>query len=441
MSGYSFGPFWLDATSNEVYRGRRHVPLTRQPSKLLRLIVEKRSKPVTEDEIREVIWGSARNVQFAHNIAVMVSKVNRKLGEEIIKRSSEGAWYTGFPVLYRDDPDTPTLTVLPEVRAFLDDTRYGIVPIDEYLPIYPVYAGLRRDEIQAEYQGEYRPPSDFLTLMQHFPPQPPINQLYNFNGWKGDIPSEDELAGQKGQKLTFYLQGGTWHHVHTLTEIWKASRMTPPDPACLDFRKKYLKQLIPVSTFPLYKNVNTEVIVVTADDQIVIARRKGSVVFAGSWTASLEEQMLRSREKDGLSDNCDLFACAERGARSELGITVISEETRLLSIGLEFGNFTAAFLILIRSVEPFAEIAMKQWPNAPECDEAVALDALPARREAIKAALDADQYNPSPETCVVSPRWNSLSDPRTIGSWHPVAKARLDAYRRYLDILHSTSEP
>ena len=146
--------------------------------------------------------------------------------------------------------------------------------------------------------------------------------------------------------------------------------------------------------------------------------------------------MLRYRQKDGLSDNCDLFACAERGARGELGITVISDRTRLLSVGLEFGNFTAAFLVLIRSGEPFADIATRTWPKAPECDEAVALDALPARPDAIRAALETDRYTPSPETCVISPRWNTPGSPRTPGPWHPVAKARLDAYLRHIAVSH-----
>jgi DNA-binding winged helix-turn-helix (wHTH) protein len=433
MSGYSFGDFWFDIENNEVSQAKQTLHLTPTEKTLLRLLLQARSAAVTEDEIADVVWHRRNtNVDVKRNLAVLKSSVNTKFKREVIVRTDTGGYHLIVPVVYRADIDAPRLDTHPEIAKFLSETRYGISPIDGYLPIYPAYRGLTRDEIEYEYQGEYEPPEDFLKLMKRYPPEPPINQLYSFHGWEGEIPSEDELAGKEGKQLVLYLQGGSWHQIHTLNQIWKACNMTPPDQECLEFRANHLKTLIPLSSSSLYHNANTEVIVVTADDQIVIARRKGAIVFEGSWTASLEEQMLRHREKDGLSDEMDLFACAERGARGELGITVISEHTRLLSVGIEFGNFTAAFLFLIRSAETFGEIATKTWPNASECDEAVALDALPARPAAIKEILKADQYCPGRETCMASPRWNSPGDPRTPGPWHPVAKARLDAYLRHI---------
>jgi len=212
MPGYAFGSFWLDATEKKLYKDGRHLYLEPQLRKLLRLVVEARSRFVTKDEIRNAIWGD-RQVDFKHNLNVAVSKINSVLGQQVIIRGNNGECYVSLPVVYRDALDAPILEAPPDIKTFLDETKYAISPIDEYLPIYPVHAGLRRDEFDIEYRGEYEPPGDFMTLMRRFPPEPPINQLYSFEGWKDEIPSEDELDGKKGKKLTFYVRGGTWHHV------------------------------------------------------------------------------------------------------------------------------------------------------------------------------------------------------------------------------------
>jgi hypothetical protein len=443
MPGYTFGNFWFDTDRNEVCnKDGQPTNLTPREKQFLLVLLQAQT-PVNMVEIEQLLWTSqGTHVEANRNIAVMKSSINKKFGGvDIIGRTDSDSYYVLPPAVYRIHFDRQAIDIPTEIKDFLSHTHYAIAPVGEYLPLYPAYGGLRRDEVEVRYQGEYQPPDDFLELMKRFRPAPPINQLYSFHGWEGEIPSDDELAGKKGRKLIVCMQGGTWHHIHTLTQIRKACQSTTPDSECAEFRKNYLKKLIPISSSSLYHNVNTEVLVITADNQIVIARRKGAVIWAGSWTASLEEQMLRKREKDGLSDTVankpDLFACAERGARSELGITVISERTRLLSIGIEFGNFTAAFLMLVHAAETFREISTHNWPNATECDEAVALDALPAQTDAIRSVLAMDIYRPDPTTCVSSPRWNSLGDPMTPGTWHPIAKARLDAYLRHLAIIKS----
>lgn len=437
MSGYTFGGFWFDLEANEVLRAGKPVELTPTEKRFL-LQFLKKQQPLTQSQIANALWGRDNtHVNVKRYVAQLKSSIKKKLENEVIERTYSGLYRLTMTAIFREAPDSTIVDVAPEIAEFLIATGYGILPVGEFLPIYPVYSGLRRDEVDVKYQGEYQPPKEFEALMRRFPGDSPINHLYSFHGWEGEIPSEDEFAGSEGKKLTLIFRGGTWHHIYALNQIRKGCVSQPPDPECLAFRQKYLKSLFPLNSSPFYHNVNTEVIVVTSDEQLVIARRKGAMIFAGSWTVSLEEQMLRRREKDGLSDGTDLFACAERGASGELGITVLSEHTRLLSIGLEFGNFTAAFLVLIRSAETFNDIARKTWPNASECDEAVALDAVPANTRNLEKLLKDDQYYPSPEKSIASPRWSSQGDPRTPGPWHPVAKARVHAYVKHLQALQS----
>ena len=131
---------------------------------------------------------------------------------------------------------------------------------------------------------------------------------------------------------------GTWAHVHALTEIWKASERAPADAACCQFREKYLRKLYPVNQSPLFHNVNAQVLVVTRDNQIVVARRKRGVLCELRWTTSLEEQMLWRRQNDGLAD-ADPFQCAKRGAKDELGVTALHGYPKLLGIGIVVPGF------------------------------------------------------------------------------------------------------
>jgi hypothetical protein len=231
--------------------------------------------------------------------------------------------------------------------------------------------------------------------------------------------------------LTLCVKGGSWAHAYALIKIWEASQSSPPDPIASQFRDKYLKQLFPLNKSPLFHNVTAQVLVVTRDDRIVIARRKRGVVNAGCWSATLEEQMLRRRQKDGLTDDLDLFRSAERGTKAELGITPLPGYPKLLGFGLIW-DFGAAFLFLLRCAEDFAGV-VQEWSHASEVDEAVALDALPARPDAITRAMESVEW--SPLEARSSPLWNGPGEAAITAPWHPTSQARLYAYLRYLEAL------
>jgi hypothetical protein len=133
------------------------------------------------------------------------------------------------------------------------------------------------------------------------------------------------------------------------------------------------------------------------DDYIVLGRRRMNTFFSGAWTASLEEQMLRydpSPEARAKKD-ASLFECAERGATGEPGITINAQKpTLLMSVGIEWRNFTAAFVFLVNAVEDFATIRNQCWPGAADRNEAIALDFLPANPVAVRAAISVPEWVP-----------------------------------------------
>src|SRR5258708_21172939 len=105
--------------------------------------------------------------------------------------------------------------------------------------------------------------------------------------------------------------------------------------------------------------------------------------------------MARGKAGRGERDGGDISIGGERGPRKELGVRVDEAATRLLSFGLELGNFTAAFLMLLRCEETFDDVVHKCWPNAPERGEATALDCIPCVPEQITNALENPSWNPT----------------------------------------------
>lgn len=110
------------------------------------------------------------------------------------------------------------------------------------------------------------------------------------------------------------------------------------------FRDRLVNTWWSLESSPLYHNVNCEIIIISADQQILLTKRSNAVKFSpGVWSASIEEQFIRYDPEEGIEDK-DLFECVERGAGEELGTEIDTNRTRLLNIGVEWGNFTAALL-------------------------------------------------------------------------------------------------
>lgn len=74
-----FGPFAFDASSGELWRDGRRVPLQRQPARLLELLLANAGRLVTRDEIRQALWGDEVHVDFERSLNFCVRKLRMAL--------------------------------------------------------------------------------------------------------------------------------------------------------------------------------------------------------------------------------------------------------------------------------------------------------------------------------------------------------------------------
>jgi hypothetical protein len=263
-------------------------------------------------------------------------------------------------------------------------------------------------------------------------PSKPRNYYYSLKAWEIEQIYDDELAMGIEPKLKVLVEGGRWDHILALNTIWRRSTANPPDESCATFHKWAAKETIRPQDCSLYRNMNSEVILVTGDNIVLITRRPPNSLFShGCWSASFEEQFLRLKD-DGSeqSDAEDLFACVARGAREEFGVEVIPEATKLLSFGVEWGNFTAAFLFLARCRETYEQV-LRVWPTTIEQNEAVAIAPLPIAD--IEAALANPKWQPSANA---KRRGHFDGDPKRTAPWHITSRARLLALAAHLDSVN-----
>src|ERR1700722_6982686 len=81
-----FGQFELNVRTGELYLvgrtdGSQRVLLREQPFQILRLLVERRGKIVTRDEIKAKLWPDDTIVDFGHSINVAMGVLRRALGD------------------------------------------------------------------------------------------------------------------------------------------------------------------------------------------------------------------------------------------------------------------------------------------------------------------------------------------------------------------------
>src|SRR5882724_6514575 len=104
--------------------------------------------------------------------------------------------------------------------------------------------------------------------------------------------------------------------------------------------------------------------------------------------------MLRQDPKEETPPDSDLFACMQRGIQEELNVPVLSNETRLLGYGIEWDNFAAIFVFATKVAADYERIS-RNWTQAGDKIEAIAIDCLPANPAAIATALGEPGWNPS----------------------------------------------
>jgi hypothetical protein len=272
-----------------------------------------------------------------------------------------------------------------------------------------------------------------------------INLLYSLNSWNCDLTLDDEIAKEEEiPYLHLSATGGSWSHIYALQAAWKLGAATAsnrsPDEECLAAHRTFeeeLSQFIVHKRSRLYHNATAEAILITRDNQIILARRsEGTNASPGLWSASFEEQVLRSRRRDGKSDRGDLFTAAERGAWEEFGVKIIPEASRLLAFGVEWGAFTLSFIVLLRCQETFDEVRNWSWEHvAADPTEAAAIDCMDAENEdAIKRFFLLEEWAPTGRAKRSNLIPGDAPDPLRPNRWHPVARARLLAY-----LLHQES--
>jgi hypothetical protein len=329
------------------------------------------------------------------------------------------------------------IPVRDDLRIFIDGAKKSATVIDEYISLdqCPGGGGWPKSAVpHFQRPRAYKPSEEIEKLMKRFPPKGQINPYYSFKQWNRAEPAMDAL--EKGKVPTLHISAlrGSWAHITALNGAWKAvTENNPPDPDCLEFRKQFAEDMFKIRSgrSRLYHNMNAECLVVTQDNYVVVTRRRGGSEFShGRWSATLEEQVSVDLDRG------DLFAAAHRGVEEELRLTPIPEKTRLLEFGMEFGNFTAAFLFLVFCDEKFLVVRDSCWAEPQDLEESVAIDGLKGGSnnvQEIKQALSRDVYKPSP-LAKDRPKRDERKGPAIAPApWHPIARARLCAYLRYLE--------
>jgi eukaryotic-like serine/threonine-protein kinase len=77
-----FGAFKANLATGELWRNGRPVRLQPQPFKVLALLLERQGELVTREEIRQLLWGQATNVDFEHGLNFAIRRIRDTLGDD-----------------------------------------------------------------------------------------------------------------------------------------------------------------------------------------------------------------------------------------------------------------------------------------------------------------------------------------------------------------------
>jgi hypothetical protein len=162
--------------------------------------------------------------------------------------------------------------------------------------------------------------------------------------------------------------------------------LTNADGTKISIREKYGQTAL---TYSVSSNclirapISLQCVLVTSDDQIILAQRSGSVAFyPNHWSASFEETM----DAPGLtlkrtirSGDADFFACAVRGMEEEFGISADAiESIKLLSLNVEYLILAVGVVAIIRTHLAASEVKEHWLTQAPDRNEASKLATVPA---------------------------------------------------------------
>jgi adenylate cyclase len=77
-----FGPFELDVSSRELWTGSRCVRLQEQPFVILQMLLERRGRVVTRDELGARLWPAGTFVDFEHSLNAAIKRLRSVLGDD-----------------------------------------------------------------------------------------------------------------------------------------------------------------------------------------------------------------------------------------------------------------------------------------------------------------------------------------------------------------------
>jgi DNA-binding winged helix-turn-helix (wHTH) protein len=77
-----FGPFELDVSSRELWTGSRCVRLQEQPFVILQILLERRGRVVTRDELGARLWPEGTFVDFEHSLNAAIKRLRSVLGDD-----------------------------------------------------------------------------------------------------------------------------------------------------------------------------------------------------------------------------------------------------------------------------------------------------------------------------------------------------------------------
>jgi DNA-binding winged helix-turn-helix (wHTH) protein/TolB-like protein len=78
---YRFGVFEFDASSGELRKAGRPVPLEPQPSRALALLLARAGELVTRQELKDAVWAKDTHVDFDRGLAYCLSQIRAALGD------------------------------------------------------------------------------------------------------------------------------------------------------------------------------------------------------------------------------------------------------------------------------------------------------------------------------------------------------------------------
>ncbi len=114
----AFGPFEMDAASGEILKHGVRLRLSGQPFRILLLLVNHSGQVISQERLKNEIWGDGVFVDFEHGLHAAINKLRQALGDSAENpryiETVPGRGYRFIGVLERASPFPPAAAVEQE---------------------------------------------------------------------------------------------------------------------------------------------------------------------------------------------------------------------------------------------------------------------------------------------------------------------------------------